>query len=113
VRETPRDKLTLYSTYIYGSDDSTPPSRTTANALRAGVRGDYNLTPKVFVFALADFETNELQHLDLRSTFGWSEKSSTPSSASAPRWRSDSPSIQIFLIPVSTAWNLIPQCRQP
>jgi putative salt-induced outer membrane protein len=70
VRETPRDKLTLYSTYIYGSDDSTPPSRTTANALRAGVRGDYNLTPRVFVFALGDFETNELQHLDLRAVFG-------------------------------------------
>jgi putative salt-induced outer membrane protein YdiY len=70
VRETPLDKLTLYSTYIYGSDASTPPSRTTANALRAGVRGDYNLKPRVFVFALGDFETNELQHLDLRSVFG-------------------------------------------
>jgi putative salt-induced outer membrane protein len=70
VRETPRDKLTLYSTYIYGDDNSVPPSRTTANALRAGVRGDYNLSPKVFVFALGDFETNELQHLDLRTVFG-------------------------------------------
>src|SRR5208283_4995811 len=62
VRETPRDKLTLYSTYIYGDDSSTPPSRTTANALRTGIRGDYNLRPRLFVFALADFETNELQH---------------------------------------------------
>src|SRR3984893_3882783 len=70
VRETARDKLTLYSTYIYGDDSSTPPSRTTANALRAGVRGDYNLSEKVFVFGLGDFETNELQHLDLRTVFG-------------------------------------------
>jgi putative salt-induced outer membrane protein YdiY len=70
VRETPRDKLTLYGNYVYGSDSSTPPSRTTANALNAGVRGDYNLTPRIFVFAIADYQTNELQHLDLRQTYG-------------------------------------------
>lgn len=70
IRETPRDKLTLYSTYIYGSDSSIPPSRTTANAIRSGVRGDLNIGPRLFVFALADFETNELQHLDLRQVYG-------------------------------------------
>ena len=70
VRETPKDKLTLYSTYIYANDDTLPPSRTTANALRAGARFDYNLSPRTFVFGLADFETNELQHLSLRSVFG-------------------------------------------
>ncbi|MGB8325765.1 MAG: DUF481 domain-containing protein, partial [Candidatus Acidiferrum sp.] len=70
VRETPKDKLTLYSTYIYANDDTLPPSRTTANALRAGARFDYNLSPRTFVFGLADFETNELQHLSLRNVFG-------------------------------------------
>jgi len=70
IRQTPRDKITVYGDYIYGSDSSTPPSRTTANALRTGIRGDYNISPKVFVFAFSDFETNELQHLDLRSVFG-------------------------------------------
>jgi putative salt-induced outer membrane protein len=70
VRETPRDKLTLYSTYIYANDDTSPPNRTTANALRAGARGDLNLTPGVFVFAFADFETNQLQNLDLRQVYG-------------------------------------------
>jgi len=70
VRETPRDKLSLYGTYIYANDDSTPPSRTTANALRAGARGDLNISPRVFVFAFADYETNELQHLDLRQVYG-------------------------------------------
>jgi len=70
VRETPRDKLTLFATYIYASDDTTPPSRTTANAIRSGFRGDLNLSPRVFVFALANFETNELQHLDLRQLYG-------------------------------------------
>ena len=70
ARTTPRDKITLYSTYIYGNDSSTPPSRTTANALVAGIRGDYNFKPSLFGFGFADFETNALQHLDLRDVFG-------------------------------------------
>lgn len=70
VRETPRDKLTLFATYIYASDNTTTPSRTTANAIRSGIRGDLNISPRVFVFALANFETNELQHLDLRQLYG-------------------------------------------
>src|ERR1700676_1937227 len=70
VRATARDKLTLYSTYIYANDNTAPPNRTTANALRAGVRGDLNLTPRFFTFAFADFETNQLQNLDLREVYG-------------------------------------------
>ena len=70
VRETPRDKLTVYSTYVYANDNSTPPTRTTANDFRGGVRGDLNLSPRIFVFALADFETNQLQHLNLRQVYG-------------------------------------------
>ena len=70
VRETPRDKLTLFATYIYASDNTVAPSRTTANSIRAGVRGDLNLSPRVFVFALANFETNQLQNLDLRQVYG-------------------------------------------
>jgi hypothetical protein len=70
VRETPRDKLTVYSTYVYANDNSTPPTRTTANYFRGGVRGDLNLSPRIFVFALADFETNQLQHLNLRQVYG-------------------------------------------
>ena len=70
VRETPKDKLTLYGNYIYGKDSSTPPDRTTANQLSAGIRGDLNLTPRIYVFAFADFQTNELQHLDLRQVYG-------------------------------------------
>jgi len=34
------------------------------------MRVDWNLTPRVFVFALANFDTNELQHLDLRQVYG-------------------------------------------
>ncbi len=70
VRETPRDKITVYGDYIFANNNSVPPTVTTANALDAGLRGDLNLNPRVFVFALTYFQTNELQHLDLRSVFG-------------------------------------------
>ena len=70
VRETPRDKLTVYGTYIFANNSSVPPSVTTANSLDTGIRGDWNFSPRRFVFALADFQTNELQHLDLRKVFG-------------------------------------------
>jgi putative salt-induced outer membrane protein len=70
VRETPRDKLTVYGDYIFANNNSVPPTVTTANALDAGLRGDLNITPRVYVFALTYFQTNELQHLDLRSVVG-------------------------------------------
>jgi putative salt-induced outer membrane protein len=69
-RDTARNKFTAASTYVFASDDSTPPSRTTANQLDAGFRDDYNLTPRMFVFGLVDFQTNELQNLSLRTNFG-------------------------------------------
>jgi hypothetical protein len=71
VRETPRDKLTVYGGYIFANNSSVPPTVTTANALDAGLRGDLNIhSGRFFVFALGDFQTNQLQHLDLRSVFG-------------------------------------------
>ncbi|HUI52641.1 MAG TPA: DUF481 domain-containing protein [Terriglobales bacterium] len=70
VRETPRDKLTVYGNYIFANNSSVPPTVTTANALDAGLRGDLNVSPRMFVFALTYYQTNELQHLDLRSVFG-------------------------------------------
>lgn len=71
VRETPRDKLTVYGNYIFANNSSIPPTVTTADALDAGIRGDLNIhSGRLFVFALGDFQTNQLQHLDLRSVFG-------------------------------------------
>jgi putative salt-induced outer membrane protein YdiY len=70
VRATPRDKLTLYTNYIYASNETTLPGTTTANMFQAGIRGDLNLGPRWFVYATADFATNELQHLSLRQTYG-------------------------------------------
>jgi putative salt-induced outer membrane protein len=70
IRETPRDKLTVNGDYIFANNSSVPPTITTANALDAGLRGDLNIRPRLFVFAFTDFQTNQLQHLDLRSVFG-------------------------------------------
>ena len=70
ARVTTRNKLSLYATSVYATDNTTPPARTTANAIEGGVRFDYNLTPRVFVFVLADFASDQFQHLDLRAVFG-------------------------------------------
>jgi len=70
ARVTTRDKLSLYSNIVYATDNTTPPSRTTANSIQGGARFDYNLRPRLFVFAIADFAYDEFQHLDLRSVFG-------------------------------------------
>jgi putative salt-induced outer membrane protein YdiY len=70
ARVAPRDKLSLYATSVYATDNTTPPGRTTANSIQGGARFDYNLTPRLFAFALADFAYDEFQHLDLRSVLG-------------------------------------------
>jgi len=70
VRETTRDKITVFSTAVYASDDTTPPSRTTAHAIRGGIRGDFNVSDRVFVFGFTDFEYDEFQNLDLRNVLG-------------------------------------------
>lgn len=70
ARVTKRDKISMYSTAVYASDDTTPPSRTTAHAIRGGIRGDFNLGERWFVFGLADFEYDQFQDLDLRNVLG-------------------------------------------
>jgi len=70
ARVTPRDKISVYTTAVYATDDTTPPKRTTAHAIRGGIRGDVNLLPKLFVFGFTDFEYDEFQHLDLRNVIG-------------------------------------------
>jgi putative salt-induced outer membrane protein YdiY len=67
IRQTDRDKITLYTTAIYGKNDNTSPSQTIAHQIQGGVRGDVNITPKFFVFGATDFNYNALQHLDLQN----------------------------------------------
>jgi putative salt-induced outer membrane protein YdiY len=70
VRETPRDKLTVYSNYVFANSGTTVPATTTANLFESGIRGDLNVSPRTFVFAFGDFQTNQLQHLSLRQVYG-------------------------------------------
>lgn len=70
-RKTLRDKLSLYTNSIYATNDApgaTP--ATTANAVQGGARYDHNLTRRLFGYVGADFQTDALQTLDLRSVFG-------------------------------------------
>jgi putative salt-induced outer membrane protein len=67
IRQTDRDKITLYTTAVYGKDENTTPSQTTADQIQGGVRVDVNFTPKWFAFGMTDFTFNQLQHLDLQN----------------------------------------------
>ena len=67
VRQTDRDKITAYTTVIYGKNDNTRPSQTIAHQIQGGVRGDIDFSERWFAFALTDFNSNQLQHLDLQN----------------------------------------------
>ncbi len=66
ARATKDDKLSLYTTAVYGTNQLATPS-TTANIETGGIRYDRNITPKMFAFVAADFMANALQDLNLRS----------------------------------------------
>jgi putative salt-induced outer membrane protein YdiY len=69
-RRTLHDHLGLYANSVYATNDApgaTP--NTTANAIQGGARYDHNLTPRVFGFGAGDFQTDDLQDLELRSVF--------------------------------------------
>jgi len=67
VRQTDRDKITVYSSAVYGKNDTTSPSEVVAHQITGGVRADINFRPRWFVFAATDFNSNALQHLDLQN----------------------------------------------
>jgi putative salt-induced outer membrane protein YdiY len=71
TRQTQRDKLGLYMNSVYAANDApgAVPS-TTANAIGGGARYDHDLDTKLFGFAAADFFSDALQGLNLRSVFG-------------------------------------------
>ena len=70
ARTTTRDKISVYANAIYASNSTSGVSLTTANAIWAGGRYDYNINDKLFVYGAADFEHDSPQKLDLRSVFG-------------------------------------------
>jgi putative salt-induced outer membrane protein len=66
ARATSTDKLSLYTNAVYGTNQLATPS-TTANTESGGIRYDRNFSPKLFGFVSADFSSNALQDLNLRS----------------------------------------------
>ncbi len=71
TRKTLNDKLSLYANSVYATNDApgAVPS-TTANAVLGGFRYDRDFTARVFGFVGADFATDALQTLDLRTVLG-------------------------------------------
>jgi len=67
IRQTDRDKITAYTTIVYGRNDNTSPSQTIAHQIQGGVRGDIDISAGVFAYASTDFNSNQLQHLDLQN----------------------------------------------
>lgn len=66
ARATSTDKLSLYTNAVYGTNQLATPS-TTANTEAGGIRYDRNINPRMFAFVAADFSSNALQDLNLRS----------------------------------------------
>ena len=70
-RKTLHDKLALYTTAVYSTNDAPGAvPRTTANAEQGGIRYGHDLTPRLFAFVGADFQADSLQTLNLRSVLG-------------------------------------------
>jgi putative salt-induced outer membrane protein len=69
VHPTANDKITVYLTSLQTNNQLATPS-TVADLITGGLRYDYNLAPRVFAFAGADFTSNELQYLDMRGVYG-------------------------------------------
>jgi putative salt-induced outer membrane protein len=66
---TQDDKIAIYLTSIDTTNGLATPS-TVARIITAGIRYDRNFGARWFVFVSADFMSNALQDLDLRSVYG-------------------------------------------
>ncbi len=70
ARTTPRDKWSVYAAALLAKNRTNGISLTTASAIRGGVRYDFNLSKRLFAFALADLDHDKFQNLDLRLVLG-------------------------------------------
>ena len=69
-RKTLNDHLGLYTNSVYARSSDAGVSSTTANAVQGGLRFDRNIVASLFGFGAADFQTDALQELNLRSVLG-------------------------------------------
>jgi len=72
ARTTQTDRLGVYAASLLAKnkDKTTGQTVTTAKAVRGGVRYDFNLSERIFAFALTDFDHDTFQQLDLRLVLG-------------------------------------------
>jgi YD repeat-containing protein len=67
VRQTDRDKITVYTSAVYGKNDTTSPGQVIAHQITGGLRADINIRPRWFAYAATDFNSNALQNLNLQN----------------------------------------------
>jgi len=70
-RKTTHDEITMYANSVYATNDApgaVPP--VTANTVQGGARYDRNFAKRLFGYGSADFQTDALQALNLRSVLG-------------------------------------------
>ena len=70
TRITDKNKASAFINSIYSSGTTNGVSLTTASAIHAGLRFDFNLSDKTFAFAFTDFDHDRFQQLDLRNVIG-------------------------------------------
>ncbi|HWR17821.1 MAG TPA: DUF481 domain-containing protein [Terriglobales bacterium] len=70
IHSTERDRLTLGVTSIFAQNSTDGNVVTSANATHGAARYDLNVSDRTFTFALANFDSNQLQGLDLRAVLG-------------------------------------------
>jgi putative salt-induced outer membrane protein YdiY/small nuclear ribonucleoprotein (snRNP)-like protein len=77
ARQSLKSKLAAYENSVFATSQVTvagpPPittTTTTANTAAGGIRYDRDFAPRVFAFGSADFYSDALQGLNLRSVFG-------------------------------------------
>ncbi len=70
-RKTMHDEIAMYTNSVYATNDAPGAvPATTANAIQGGIRYDRNFAARLFGFGNADFQTDDLQALNLRSVLG-------------------------------------------
>jgi putative salt-induced outer membrane protein YdiY len=70
ARTTDNNKASAFVTSIYSQGRTNGISLTTASAVNAGLRYDFNLNPRTFGFVFTDFDHDRFQQLDLRNVIG-------------------------------------------
>lgn len=71
ARTTDITRLTVFFNSLLARSRAADGSTlTSANAMRTGLRYEINLSDRMFTFGFGNFESDRVQHLDLRSVYG-------------------------------------------